>query len=251
VAGIAATVTAQGLKCTAVTDDGDYPAGMKVPPARVRQLEDRHLDRSAFHGEWNYALPPVPRPAPAPAPEPAPQRERVPAGTLNHPALTGMTTADVNALAAALELPFAAARDQRTRAARARRRGGAGDRVNTVRNGGGPNASTRLGLIDYVIALRLRDHLSLPAQAIACLLGVDRSTVSHCAADAARYLAAARITPAAQPPPPAPPRTAAGLLAYAAANGIPLTIPENGQHMPEQFRTRKTRPTRDTPEPTR
>jgi Rhodopirellula transposase DDE domain len=62
VAGIAATVTGQGLKCTAVLDDGDYPTGLKVPPARVRELEERHLDRDRFHGEWNYALLPVPRP---------------------------------------------------------------------------------------------------------------------------------------------------------------------------------------------
>src|SRR5215469_3946039 len=44
-AGIAATVTGQGLKCTAVLDDGDYPTGLKVPPARVKELEDRCPDR--------------------------------------------------------------------------------------------------------------------------------------------------------------------------------------------------------------
>jgi Rhodopirellula transposase DDE domain len=246
VAGIAATVTGEGLKCTAARDDGDYPAGLRVPPARVRELEDRCLDRGAFHGEWNYALLPVPRPAPDPGPEPGPPA-RVPAGTLNHPALTGMDPEDLTALAAALHNLHGARREQRNYAKRARRHG-TGERRNAVPNGGQPGASTRLTLTDYLLALRLRDHLGLPTQAIACLLGIDRGTVSHCAADAARYLAAARIVPATAPPPPRSPRTPAELLAYAAANSIPLTIPENRQPMPEHFRTRKTQPaTRPNP----
>jgi hypothetical protein len=89
VAGIAATVTSQGLKCTAVTDDSHYPDGVKVPDARMRHIEDRVLERDPFHGEWNYAILPAPRPAPEP--EPAPERPgRVPRDVLNHPALTGM-----------------------------------------------------------------------------------------------------------------------------------------------------------------
>ena len=68
VAGIAATTTFQGLKCTAVLDDADYPEGVKVPAARIRHLEDRVLDRDPFHGEWNYTL----RPAPAQPPQEAP-----------------------------------------------------------------------------------------------------------------------------------------------------------------------------------
>ena len=246
VAGIAATVTAQGLKCTAARDDRDYPTGLKVPPARVRELEDRHLDRSAFHGEWNYAFLPVPRPG-TPEPGPGPRRPaRVPAETLNHPALTGMGPAALTALAATLENQHGARREQLSYAARARRHG-TGERRNAVPGGGKPSASTRLTLTDYLLALRLRDHLNLPTQAIACLLGIDRATVSHCAGDAARYLAAARTAPAAAPPPASPPGTPAELLAYAAANGIPLTIPENGQAMPERFRTRKTRPSTTHP----
>jgi predicted DNA-binding protein (UPF0251 family) len=242
VAGIAATVTSEGLKCTAVLDDGDYPKGLKVPPGRVKELEDRWLDRSSFHREWNYALLPVPRPAPGPGPGPEPGRPaRVPRDVLNHPALTGMDPEGLTALAAALESRHGARREQLNYAARSRRHG-TGERRNAVPNGGKPNASARLTVTDYLLALRLRDHLGLPAQATACLLGIDRATVSHCAGDAARYLAAARITPAAQPPPPAPPRTPAELLAYAAANGIPLTIPQNGQPMPERFRTRKPGP---------
>ena len=60
VAGIAATVTSQGLKCTAVLDEGDYPDKIKVPGERMRYLEDRILDRDPFHGEWNYTVLPAP-----------------------------------------------------------------------------------------------------------------------------------------------------------------------------------------------
>src|SRR6202041_1339243 len=56
VAGIAATTTYQGLKCTAVLDDAAYPGGAKVSAQRMRHLEERVLDRDPFHGEWNYAL---------------------------------------------------------------------------------------------------------------------------------------------------------------------------------------------------
>jgi len=59
VAGIAATVTAKGLKCTAVLDDGDYPEGVQVSDQRMRHLESRVIGRSPFHGEWNYTI--VPR----------------------------------------------------------------------------------------------------------------------------------------------------------------------------------------------
>jgi hypothetical protein len=72
VAGIAATVTSQGLKCTAVTDDGVYPKGIEVSNARMKHIEDCDLDRDSFHGEWNYTFRAVPRPAPGPEPRPGP-----------------------------------------------------------------------------------------------------------------------------------------------------------------------------------
>jgi hypothetical protein len=90
-----------------------------------------------------------------------------------------------------------------------------------------------------VIAWRLREHLHLPLQAIGVLLGVDASTVSHATALTASLLATAGIPlPPAAPPPGTRPRTPAGLLDYAAAAGITLTIPENSHAMPEHFRTR-------------
>jgi hypothetical protein len=239
VAGIAATVTAQGLKCTAVLDDGRYPDGIKVSDARMKHLEDRVLDRGRFHGEWNYTVLPAPRPAPEPEPA-APGR--VPQHVLNHPALTGIPAADLTALAAVLEAQFEARLQLRYRTRR-------GHRTRAARSGA-PHASRRLDVADHLLALRLRAHLGLPAAAVGALLGIDRTTVSHATTLAGELLTAARITLPDAPPPQQPPGTPDDLLAYAAAAGIPLTLPENGRPMPDQFRKRGHHQIpRDTPEP--
>jgi hypothetical protein len=241
VAGIAATVTVQGLKCTAVLDETDYPDKVKVSDARMRHLEDRVLDRAAFHGEWNYTLPPAPRPAPEPGPEPGPARPgRVPRAALNHPALTGIPAADLTALAEALQPQFEARLQLRLRTRH-------GARARAVRDGP-PHGNRRLDAADHLLALRLREHLDLPFAAVAALLGVDRATAGHAAALAAALLTASRTTPPAAPPPGKPPRTPDELLAYAAAAGTPLALPENGHPMPEHFRTRRYPTTRNTPE---
>src|SRR5260370_11950913 len=98
VAGIAATTPCQGLKVTAVLDDGDYPEGVKTSGERMKYLEGRVLDRHHVHGEWNYTLLPAPRPAPEPRPEPE-RAGGVPRDVLNQPALPAMTPADAKALA--------------------------------------------------------------------------------------------------------------------------------------------------------
>jgi hypothetical protein len=238
VAGIAATVTGQGLKCTAVVDGADYPAGIKVSDTRMKHLEDRVLDRDPFHGEWNYTVAPAARPAPEPEPEPA-RPGRVPQDTLNHPALTGMAARDVKALAAALQAPFEARLQLRYRTRH-------GARTSAVRSST-PHGSRRLDVTDHLLALRLRDHLDLPVRAAGALLGVDHTTVSRAAALAGELLSAARITLPDTPPPGKLPRTPGELLAYAAAAGLPLTLPENGHPMPDNFITRRNRTTRDTP----
>jgi DDE family transposase len=231
VAGIAATVTGQGLKCTAVLDDAGYPKGREISDVRMRYLEDRVLDRGAVRGEWNYAVLPAPRPAPEPEPEPE-RPGRCPQAVLNHPALTGMDPGGLHALAAALDVPFGASREQHNYTRRGRRR------VNAIRNGDGSNGRRRIDLTDHLLALRLREHLHLPVQAIGVLLGIDRGTVSHATALTARLLASSGIPQPATAPPGTLPRTPGELLDYAAAAGITLTIPDNGQTMPEHFRTR-------------
>jgi hypothetical protein len=234
VAGIAATTTYAGLKVTAVLDANGYPKGQEVDDKRMTYLEQRILDRGAVRGEWNYTVLPAPGPAPDPEPGPEPERPgRCPQAALNHPALTGMDPGGLHALAAALDVPYAARREQRNYTRRGRRR------VNAVRNGDGSNGRRRIDLTDHVLALRLREHLHLPVQAIGVLLGVDPSTVSHATALTAALMAGSSIPQPATAPPPDPlPRTPGELLDYAAAAGITLTIPDNGQSMPEHFRTR-------------
>ncbi len=112
--------------------------------------------------------------------------------------------------------------------------------INAVRNGGAPSRNRRLDVTDHILAARLRSHLNLPTQAIGVLLGVDPATISHATTLTAELLAAARIPlPATAPPPAVIPRTPAELLQYAAAAGSTLTIPENGQTMPEHFKPRQ------------
>jgi Rhodopirellula transposase DDE domain len=248
VAGIAATITSQGLKCTAVRDERSYPGKVKVSDLRMRWLEEHVIVRHGPHRDWNYTILPAPRSAPEPEPEPD-LAGRVPAAVLNHPALTGMTTADVNTLVKALEVPFGAHREQRNYTARARYRG-SGDRVRAVSNGRGPGASAKLALAGYVLAARLRSHLNLPMEVIAVLLGADRTTIGHAITLTHRLIAGSRIPlPAAAPPPQTPLRTPAELLRYTAAAGITLTLPQNGQTMPERFRTRQPSGTPTRPKP--
>src|SRR5262245_13087508 len=63
-----------GLTVTAVLDLNHYAKGTEISDQQMKDLEDRALTRHAFHGEWNYAFPPVPRPAPRPDREPEPAR---------------------------------------------------------------------------------------------------------------------------------------------------------------------------------
>lgn len=218
VAGIAATTTFQGLKCTAVIDDAAYPTGQQVSDERMRHLEDRVLERHGEHGDWNYTVLPAPRHAPQPAPEPP---GRTPRAMLAHPALTGITTSDLADLARALEVPFGALREQHYYA----RRGGRRTRAARTT---APYASLRLGITDHLIALRLRQHAGLPAALIACLLGVDKTTVSHATTLAWALITQQRITlpPPVAPAPATPILSPADLTAYATANDVTITIPD-------------------------
>jgi hypothetical protein len=216
VAGIAATTAYQGLKVTAVLDDGDYPEGVKISGERMKYLEDRVLDRHHVHGEWNCTLLPAPRPAPEPRPEPE-RAGGVPRDVLNQPALTGMNPEDAEALAAALEVPFAARREQDLWNRRGHARGGSA----------GAGAPRRIDLLDHVLMLRFRDHLHLPGAVAGALPGTSQATASRAARLTAELLTSSGIPlPATGPPPGIELRTTADLLEYAMAAGITLTIPE-------------------------
>src|SRR6266581_2587251 len=229
---IAATTTRTGLTVTAMLDDGRYPKKVKVSGKTMDELEQRALARHGFHGEWNYTVLPSPRPAPEPGPPPPAPAGRCDQATLNHPALTGMDPADLTALAAALQVPFGASREQRLYQHRGGPRRGSG-------RAGGHNR--KLDLTDHLLATRMRQHLNLPPGVIGDLLGADGTTISH---------ATSRIAPLlnAQPPQPAAPApgirlcTLDDLREYAAAAGISLTVPA------QPLRPRKQRnPEPDTP----
>ena len=222
---IAATSTAAGLTVTARLDIGRYPLGAEVSDTRMKELQDRLISRDDFHGAWNYTVLPVPRPAPGPEPgAAAPARAgRCGQDTLNHPALTGMDPADLNALAAALQIPYRARREQdlytRRRRGRVRAEGAAPPR--------------KIDLTDHVLATRIRRHLNLPVHVIAALLGADRTTISH-----AVSLTGKLLHSVPQPPAAASPgirlRTLDDLRGYAAGHGITITGPAAEAGAPPQ-----------------
>ena len=216
---IGAVTTATGLAVTAVLDQGRYPAGTKISDEQMKDIQDRHLTPHEFHGDWNYAFAAVPRPVPPPPPPPPPAARPglCDPAALNHPALTGLDPAALDALAAALEAPYRGWREQR-RYARAGR-----PRTRTGREGGW---NRKLGTAGHLIAARLRAHLNLPVKVAGALLGVDATTISHATSLTATLLAAlppGRL-PAAAPPPAIRPRTLDDLRQYAARHGI--TIPQ-------------------------
>jgi len=242
VAGIAATTTYAGLKVTAILDAAGYPGAVKVSDEQMKYLEERIVDRGAVRGEWNYAVLPVPRPAPEPDPQPGPRPAgRCPQDVLNHPALTGMEPADLQALAAALEVPFGARREHDNYARRGR------GRVNAPKNPDAAHGNRRIDVTGHVLALRLREHLRLTADITGALLGVDRTTIGHATSLTRQLLTSTGISlPPAAPPPGIRLRTTDDLREYAAAAGITLTVPETRPAVPKYTR-RKRLESRDTP----
>ena len=233
VAGIAATITAQGLKCHPVRDAGDYPTGLKVPPARVRDLEKRWTERSAFHGEWNYALLPVPRPG---GPEPEPEA-------------AGPDPALVTALAALAGIPgLQAVRGQvaleweaeRTRQATLCR----GHQLQRAPNAA--RAYRKLSDDALLAAAACHLRLRIPWLLLGRLLGAHPSSISKPASGVLPALRRHGIGPA-----PGIPRinTIPRLLAYAAAEGITLPGLEPDTE-PSQTGNRHTITPGDTPETT-
>jgi predicted DNA-binding protein YlxM (UPF0122 family) len=126
---IAATRTRGGLRVEATLDPGDYPTGVAISKQHLDALP---IQPHAVHGAWNYTI----RPQPASdAPEAAgvgalggpAQRRQVMLRQLADPRLTGMTSAQLHCLTAALA-PAQAARTQQRhsqqRGGRARRASG-------------------------------------------------------------------------------------------------------------------------------
>jgi hypothetical protein len=235
---IGAVTTATGLTATAVLDENPYPTGTQISDAQMKAIEDRHLTRHEFRGEWNYTLLAAPRPAPGPEPPKTAAARLCSQDTLSHPALTGLDPADLHTLAAALEVPYGARRQRDNYARRGR------PRVNAIRNRTGSNGRTRIDVTGHVLALRLRDHLRLPGHLTGALLGADRTTVSHAITFTRQLLAehAIPLPPAAEPP-GIRLRTLDDLRAYAARHGIAIPGPPAADTAPKATLT-----THDTPQ---
>jgi hypothetical protein len=223
VAGIAATATFQGLKCTAVLDDGDYPEGVKVSDQRMRHLEGRVLDRDPFHGEWNYAVMPAPRPGPAPEPGPAGPDPALPAALA---ALAGLP--DLHDLAGHA---WQADREHRLALARGRPR---------LKNTG--RGIRRLAPETVLAAAACHVRLGMTWTLLAQVLGVHPSSISVPGGAAATVLEGLGITAR-----PCQPRitTAAALHDHATALGITI----NGITRHDSAEQHTTGPG-DTPEAT-
>jgi hypothetical protein len=180
VQSIAATTTATGLTVHAQLDPGRYPAGEKVSDA---QMDTLPLAPHAWHGDWNYALRPVPPAPPPPGPG---------ACAWAHPALTGLTAAEW---------------DQLTTTVYAR----AGDP---------PPGPQPLSLADQALITVLRLRFRTPPAALAALYGVHATTIRTASDQAWPHLVHAGYH---TPPPGPRLKTLDDLTAYAHTHGLTLT----------------------------
>jgi transposase len=207
VSTIAATTTRAGLTVTAELDTGRYPRGVKISDTIMGTLP---LSRHGWHGEWNYTLAPQPVPPPAAPPLPA-ARPLLDLHWLAHPALTGLTSTQLKAMATAAQPGWHARRDYHRYRSRGPRRNRPG--------AGGQNR--RLDLTGCLLVTALNQHLSLPRPIIAAQLGTDPTTISKAIRDIHAILGPrpATTTPA---PAPAPLHTLDDLHTYATTHGITL-----------------------------
>jgi transposase len=202
---IAATTTRAGLTVTAALDTGRYPHGIKISDTTMGTLP---LARHHWHGEWNYTLAPQPVPPPAAPPPPA-ARPLLDLHWLAHPALTGLTHAQLAALATAAGPGWHARRDYRRYRYRGPRRNRPG--------AGGHNR--RMDLTGSLLVTAMAQHLALPQTVIATLLSTDPTTIGRAIRDI-RHALGPHITtiPAA----PTRLRTLNDLHAYATTHSITL-----------------------------
>jgi hypothetical protein len=221
VAGIAATITGQGLKCRAVRDDGDYPEGVKVSDRQMRYLENHVIVRHGPHRDWNYTILPAAQPGPDPEPGgPDPALLEALAALAGVPAPRD--------LAAATALSWHADREHRLTLDRGHER---------TRARKQDRGHRKLSAEAIITAAACRIRLGMTWALLGQLLGVHYSSISVPAGHAIPILGKHGITAG-----PGTPRitTTTSLLEHAAAAGITLTIPGN--------RDEPASDNRDTPE---
>jgi Rhodopirellula transposase DDE domain len=166
VLAIAATTTGTGLRVRAELDTGSYDTGIKVSD---RQMEALPLTRHDWHGDWNYTLRPEAWDQAAGAPDPF-DRLRPALAWLCHPALTGLSAQQWDALIATLMTLH----DQQRETSLDKRRG---HRPRLTAPGTGRRPV--LTLADRLLATILHQRLALPQTAIAALFDVRPETVNR------------------------------------------------------------------------
>ncbi|MCX4515830.1 ISAzo13 family transposase [Streptomyces sp. NBC_01619] len=179
---IAATTTRTGLRVHAELDTGAYPTGLRVGD---RQMDALPLTRHTWHGDWNYTLRPEPyaeiNEAPDPFDQPSPDLT-----WLRHPALTGLTPVEWNALIAQLLALHDAQREGELDKRRGHRP--------RVKGDGTTGRRPILTLADRLLAVLLHQRLGLPQVAVAQLFGVTPETVNRRIRDVRQLLQAAGHT---------------------------------------------------------
>jgi transposase len=204
---IAATTTRAGLTVTAALDPGRYPRGVKISDTTMGTLP---LARHGWHGEWNYTL--TPQPVPPPVTPPPAARPLLDLHWLDHPALTGLASGQLAALATMAEPGWHARRDYHRYRSRGPRRNHPG--------AGGHNR--RLDQAGALLVTALNQHLTVPQHVIATLLGTDPTTIGRAIRDIRHALGPAITTIPAEP---RHLRTLDDLHAHATAHGITLPPP--------------------------
>jgi len=177
---IAATTTKTGLRVHAELDTGLYPVGVQVADPEMDAVP---VLGHGFHGDWNYTIGPR-------------------SGTLAldldpaDPRLTGLSRADLDALAGDLAPAHQAAREQ------------AAGRAPNGRTGRPPKLDHRIQLA----AALAHQRLGLPTSLLARLLGVGKKTADNAVKQALQLLAQHGYPPAT---PVAHLTTSAGLARWA------------------------------------
>jgi len=162
---IAATTTRTGLRVRAELDTSAYDTGIKISD---RQMDALPLSRHDWHGDWNYTLRPEAYDQAAGAPDPF-DRPSPGLAWLCHPALTGLSAQEWEALVTALM----SLHDQQRETSLHQRRG---HRPRLAAPGTGRRPV--LTLTDRLLATTLHQRLALPQVAIAVLFSVRPETIN-------------------------------------------------------------------------
>ncbi|GAA0699806.1 hypothetical protein GCM10010193_63160 [Kitasatospora atroaurantiaca] len=182
---IASTTTRSGLHVVAELDERPYPTGVAISKARMNALP---LEPHETRGTWNYTLHPAPTGGETTPPETthlatAPDRGTV-LDLLDDARLTGMSTAELDALANRLATAQEAEREQRC----FRQRGG--PRRKAAADHGKPLFSGR----DRILLTLLYLRQVCPQRVLAEMLEVTDRVIGPAIAETSRLLDQHKIT---------------------------------------------------------